>query len=379
MSKLLLPYALNNDGELIHIDNANKNEIYICPNCGAELSLRKSKIPEGEKYHRRNHFAHKGSSDNHCSESFLHKLFKDKCTEFISDKIRNKESFSFEWSCDRCGEMHSGNLLKKAVQVYSEYDMGVCKPDIALLDKDGKVIIVIEVVVTHKPEEPVVRFYDENKIACLQINVTDFLDCDKVNEKLGHPDHVNICPNPICNVCKHVKQKVKMVIVTTECWRCGEKMKAAIIEAENGNRILSPSEFSQEEINIAVSNGVNIKNRYSKTVNSSYYANVCNRCNAFLGDFYMHDLYYLPHDKDIALGYRCFNCMDVANEQAYQKELEESRKKEELFMELKSLESTKVCPRCGKRLKLRSSSHGLFWGCEDYPVCKYTENINTKK
>ncbi len=92
----------------------------------------------------------------------------------------------------------------------------------------------------------------------------------------------------------------------------------------------------------------------------------------------MHDLYYLPHDKDIALGYKCFNCLESAKELILQKEFEESKKKKELFLELKSLEGTKVCPRCGKRLKLRSGSHGLFWGCEDYPVCKYTENIATK-
>ena len=282
MTKLILPYALNNKGKLVHIDDANRGEKYLCPNCNAELSLRISKIPKGEKYHRRNHFAHKNNSDNHCSESFLHKLFKEKCIEYISNKIKQKEPIYFNWRCDKCNEKHNGNLLKKAVHVYSEYDLGICKPDIALLDKNGKVIIVIEIVVTHKPEEKVMQYYEENKIACLQINVSDFTDCCAIDERLCQPNSVNICPNPKCKICGHIMHKVKMVIATTECWRCQSKIKIALIKSANNN-ILTPKQFSQEDVNVAISNEVNIKKRYSKTMDDSYLACVCNHCNAFMG------------------------------------------------------------------------------------------------
>ena len=81
--KLLLPYAHDINGNLVHIDDAQKGQKYTCPNCGVELLLKISKIPEGQKYHRRNHFAHKGGTDNHGSESFLHKLFKERCADLI--------------------------------------------------------------------------------------------------------------------------------------------------------------------------------------------------------------------------------------------------------------------------------------------------------
>ena len=70
MTNLLLPYAFNCFGKLIHIDCAHKGEKYTCPSCGAELALRISKIPQGEKYHRTNHFAHKRSKDNHSQRNF---------------------------------------------------------------------------------------------------------------------------------------------------------------------------------------------------------------------------------------------------------------------------------------------------------------------
>lgn len=40
----------------------------------------------------------------------------------------------------------------------------------------------------------------------------------------------------------------------------------------------------------------------------------------------------------------------------------------------------KLCPRCGKKLMLRTAKNGAgagkqFWGCSGYPGCKYTESV----
>ena len=371
--KLLLPYAYDSNGNLVHIDNAQKGHKYTCPNCGAELLLKISKIPEGQKYHRRNHFAHKGNSDNHCSESFLHKLFKERCAEYIREKIAAREDFLFEWECEKCHEDHKGNLLKKATKVFTEYDLGICKPDIALLDCNEKAVIVIEVVVAHKPEPSTLQYYEDNKIACLQINVEDFVDCDNIAEKLSHPNKVNLCPNPICEICGNVMHKSKIVTVDTDCWKCGHNMTVAMILAVG--RISSPADFNKEEIEIAKTLGANIQKRYSKTVNNNYFANVCAHCNAFVGDFYMHEYFELPHTNEIDLDYKCFNCIEEAVILENQAKVEELRKKEEFIIKLQSNDERKPCPKCGGTLKIRSSYRGPFWGCENYPSCKHTENI----
>ena len=36
---------------------------------------------------------------------------------------------------------------------------------------------------------------------------------------------------------------------------------------------------------------------------------------------------------------------------------------------------TKLCPKCGGKLKERAGKYGNFLGCSNYPKCKYTENI----
>lgn len=47
-------------------------------------------------------------------------------------------------------------------------------------------------------------------------------------------------------------------------------------------------------------------------------------------------------------------------------------------LEAERVESGKIekkCPKCGKKLVLRRSVYGSFYGCSGYPKCKYTEKI----
>ena len=34
-----------------------------------------------------------------------------------------------------------------------------------------------------------------------------------------------------------------------------------------------------------------------------------------------------------------------------------------------------ICPRCGGNLVLRNGKYGEFWGCENYPKCKFIKKI----
>ncbi len=197
--QLLLPYALDTTGKLIHIDDAHKSEKYICPTCNAELVLKIGRIPEGQKYHRRNHFAHKCNSDNHCSESFLHKYFKERCVEVINKFILSQKDLFFVWRCKKCTGQHRTNLLENVSKVELEYDLKVCRPDIALLDSNDKLIVVIEIIVTHNPEPKVMQYYEDNNIICLLVNINDFQDCENIQSKLSHPTET-LLPISSCNV-----------------------------------------------------------------------------------------------------------------------------------------------------------------------------------
>lgn len=377
MKRLPLPSANDINGNLVHIESAQKGEKYTCPICGAEVVFRKSRKNVGEKYYRINHFAHKGDSDNHCSESFLHKYFKSKCAEYIREKMSAKAELFFEWECKKCDENHRGNLLKKAVRVEEEYDLEVCKPDIALLDDAGKVIIVIEVVVSHKPEPVVLQYYEENKIACLQIKVEEFKDCEKIEHKLSCPTEVNLCVNPSCPNCGKAMYRAKLVTVVTKCYKCSNDIRIAMKVA--ANNVQSPMYFSEKEVAIARSLGAKIEWRYSQTRKDNYFANVCGYCNAIIGDFYMHEYYHLPHEKEVNLGNVCFRCAEEKVRMKQEVEDEAIRKQQEIIEELSAENISKYCPKCGKKLKIRKSNRGIFWGCGGYPRCKHTEDIKEEE
>ena len=374
--KLLLPYAYDSTGNLVHIDNAHKEEIYKCPECGKILSLNISKIPEGQKYHRRNHFSHpKGSPDNKCSESFLHKLFKERVATYIQKQITDGVTeLTFTWECNECSNRHSGNLLRKAKSVCLEYTLDNCRPDIVLLDNDGKAVIVIEVVVTHSPEPEVLEYYKRKGIGCLQFNVSDYNDCEHIEDKLSRPDSVNLCPTPICKKCGQKMNIAKMFIVDSCCWKCKRNMKIAMIDMDNHGLISSPNKFTEEEVRLANENGVFLTMNYSRQIKKSYLANTCKHCKAYIGEFFIHNYYCMPHEKEIELGYKCYSCF-MLDKQEKQQGVIAKNNLEHMLKGIIMRDGVKICPKCQCELVIKCGTNGYFYECGNYPNCQYSETI----
>lgn len=377
MKKLLLPYAYDVDGNLVHADDAPKGQ-YTCPICRKNLILRRSRKAFGEKWYKRDHFAHKVSTDNHCSESYLHKLFKERCAEYILSKIQSNEPLRFVWQCEKCDELHEGDLCRKAVSVVLEYDLGVCQPDIALLDGEGQVCVVVEIVVTHKPSSEAMHYYDTHKIGCLQVAVEDFSDCDRVAEKLSHPFNVNLCRYPACTECGGVMYPAKMVIFEDECPRCFSKMRLA--EVISSHYAYGPDDFDDSEVAIARELGVNRKMLYNEKAARAFSVIVCDHCATYISSPYV-DIAYNEHlyeerpfENERELGYKCFRCFMRKSGQRSKDISEREQKKRE---QLKNI-GHRICPNCGCELKERKSEYGLFLGCTSYPNCKYTESVKKK-
>lgn len=38
-----------------------------------------------------------------------------------------------------------------------------------------------------------------------------------------------------------------------------------------------------------------------------------------------------------------------------------------------------ICPKCGGKLIERTGKYGKFIGCSNYPKCKFTMKLNTKR
>jgi len=255
-------------------------------------------------------------------ETALHDSFKNLLADKLRQHITTQTPLPISWQCEYCYDGHTGNLLKKIKAVKVEHNMTVCQPDIALFDGDDKVFAAVEIVVTHKPEENVLKFYHDNNIILIQINLTSDKDIDELENKIAKPDFVGTCFNPKCKTCGHYQQKTTMTIVDGPCWKCGSTMKVAVVEGgmERGGSSSGADEFTSQEIEFAKSKGAIIKVHYSKTMHEKYLANTCTKCGTFAGNFYLFTQYLQPASmgelpsETYDMGYHCDHCIEVAFE-----------------------------------------------------------------
>jgi len=319
MIKILYTVAIDKNGQLIKANDAEKGNEFFCPVCKSELILRKSgKTGKGAK---RPHFAHRILTTNCTPETALHNSFKNLLANKLQQHILEQIPLPFSWNCEYCGIEHSGNLLKKVKAFRVEHNLAVCQPDIALLEDNGKVFGVIEIVVTHKPEENVLKYHNENNIILIQINLTSDKDIYELESKISRPDRVTTCLNTKCKICGHYQSKKILTIIDGHCWKCGNTMKVSTISTSSGiSNHLKPSDFTLEEITFAKSKGVILKNQYSKTVQERYIANSCAKCGAFVGDHYLFTDYIAPASygelpsQTYDIGYYCDNCEGLKDE-----------------------------------------------------------------
>lgn len=76
----------------------------------------------------------------------------------------------------------------------------------------------------------------------------------------------------------------------TVCWRCKQKM-CSVYGLVNGQPI-SPDEFNETMIRISREKGVRLEERRSGMTKETHLVNVCPHCGTFIGEFYLHDLWY---------------------------------------------------------------------------------------
>lgn len=90
---------------------------------------------------------------------------------------------------------------------------------------------------------------------------------------------------------KRTHPEVKLCLAdNTTCWKCGREMHTAY-GMINGFPI-APDGFNEEMLGICKEKGVVLQDRRSNTTGETHRVNVCPHCGAFIGEFYMHDLWY---------------------------------------------------------------------------------------
>jgi len=187
--ELLHKYALTKSGAIVKADNAQKGEEYFCPGCNGEFIFKNS--GNTGKGSRRAHFAHKALEPNCSHESYLHNAFKIMALEIIKDHISKGVPLNIAWKCNYCHGAHNGTLAPFDAKI--EFNLKECRPDIALFDQNGRVFAVIEVVYKHPPEDGTRKFYKDNQICLIQVDVSSDEDLENIEYKVKNPTSVDAC------------------------------------------------------------------------------------------------------------------------------------------------------------------------------------------
>lgn len=305
-NNILYSIAMSPAGQLINADDAEKGIDYSCPLCKNPFTLRKGKK-------KRPHFAHKNLSPNCNPETALHYSFKNLLAQKIQEHLNNKEPLKIKWLCTECHEYHSGNLIKKAVQIKTEYDLGTCRPDIALLGQNNEPVAVIEVIVTHAPEQQALDFYEQNKIAVVPFTLKSDEDIDLLNRSILETDKLDLCTNPKCSTCGNRMARKSFLIVDGECWKCSASMKVGCLLDKNSyiQGYVETIDFAPSDIGFATEQGCYLKSHYSRTARERYVANTCRSCGAFIGEHYL-SREYINNEKcrntEHDAGFYCPEC-----------------------------------------------------------------------
>ena len=190
--KLLHTTGCDEEGRIIHINEAEKGGIYTCPLCNDRLVTRN----EGKA--QRPHFAHFKKTEAGCNgEALLLHLFRQKAVTLLNGRIERKEPFPIRWSCPLCNRRYEKDILQQAASLTTDIDIEGHHPDITLLDAKGRPLIAIKLLIRGKLTKKTLHFYENRGIILIQVRLEED-DWMQVEEKLSNPESVTFCANAEC-------------------------------------------------------------------------------------------------------------------------------------------------------------------------------------
>jgi hypothetical protein len=113
-----------------------------------------------------------------------------------------------------------------------------------------------------------------------------------------------------CPKCKEGYPQPRIIrVIEINCYKqqeCGKGIKIAV---GTGGYGFDPCDFTPSEIAIAEQQGVLLKVKYSKTMETSYLGNTCPHCDALQGNWFLHE-----HLVESNQGYLKYQDFDMGTE-----------------------------------------------------------------
>jgi ssDNA-binding Zn-finger/Zn-ribbon topoisomerase 1 len=334
--QLNLVYAIK-DGELVHISKVEgglKCDC-ICPSCNATLVARK-----GTKV--MHHFAHHNADMcKYGYETSLHMAAKE-----IIAKAKNMwiPAVYLNFDSGRKPELIKDTMEIKIDDVTLEKGLDNIIPDI-IVSAGGKMLIV-EIYVTHAMDEEKLQKIRKMNVSTLEIDLSK-RETQITEEELEHA------------IIESSLEKQWKYNALEEIWK-----SRFINVAEKRAIITRGFALHIDQCPIAI-----------RSWRGKPYANFIDDCTGC-------DFFISHQDKSSDDEYKgyilCSGKARIASLEDFSLSQEERCKKYDPIQEQEKTEviASGRCPNCGGELKQRKGKYGEFWGCGNYPHCRFTISID---
>ncbi|UBR46218.1 competence protein CoiA family protein [Aeromonas veronii] len=296
METLKVPYGLNDTGELIPAELAQKDSIYLCPFCRVQLIHR-----AGDK--KVKHFSHPPSSN--CSlESTLYITAKKLIQSVIENNSKGQQSIILDNHCHNCGVVFSTELpINTFSSAALEFRVGDYICDVVGY-RGNSIGLAIEIFNTHKVDKLKSRnlqtYWVELKAEDVIKNPTKW---SPTQSKLKD-SYCTTCRSHIHHVLKVADEfgidrtlyspfknpdKATYIADVETCFKCKREIPVFWWRGVPFCEVEPPPPKPKT-----------IKFRYSKQFGGSYWANTCANCSMIQGDNYLYIFDNAPF-KDLPL------------------------------------------------------------------------------
>lgn len=278
-----------------------------CVGCDGRLLLRAGQV-------NRPHFAHRDDEACSAGETVLHRTACRVVAEGLERASRRRIGYPADLWCPLCRAGRPADLaLREGLSTTIDTALadGI-RPDVLVSGVSGP-LYVVEVVVTHAPEQPALQVFTERRLPVLAVRPT-WETLESLREGLGgHSlapgsteagtyEWLGRCPLPrhapagpaACSQCAAEAVHVTAETATIPCWgnRCGGADVCVLdlyVTDEHGRHLVAASVPDITLPNWLIRRtGARLSMRYSKQAGGRYLMHQCNTCGAPQGDHFLY-------------------------------------------------------------------------------------------
>lgn len=153
-------WAFTADDHPVHISQAARGEIYVCPLCRGRMVAKRGEI-------KQHHFAHESLKT--CTPEEVTRLVVQRwLAEELQACLAAQRSLVMTWPCPICQQVHTADLLEHIHTLHYEHQHdGLCS-DVALLDAQG---VIKAAIVLKSLSEDDLRRYTERSITVIEVTL----------------------------------------------------------------------------------------------------------------------------------------------------------------------------------------------------------------